>query len=441
MKRTFSSTLTVKKIQDQHVPRYLFWLYLYYIIDFFLRFSERIPAYGALRPTLILTVVIAVLLMSQKKKFGDTVNEPVFKTIKWLIIFLITTLPLVSYPGSVIKNNLPFFVKAVMFLYFTVFIITTEKRLRIFLFTFIVCQVFRVLEPLYLNITTGYWGSRTYIGEGEFAQRLAGGPYDVINGNGLGFVIVTIIPYLYYLLWRAPRISYKVIFTILLPVLIYTLVLTMSRGAFIALLVVVWMIFKESKNKFGIIVVVMMAMSVIWTNLSDIHKDRYLSLVSSDTVQSSSAQGRVHGMMSEFGVALERPIIGHGLGTSMEAKSHSGVGYQVAHNLYAEVLIEIGALGLIMFFMFMKSLYTKFKENMSKIKLIEQVGANTFGWRLNSALATVFWMYAIYSINYYGLTNYYWYMYAGLLVAFSRIYFTEKEKIQQKEALIDHEEG
>ena len=86
------------------------------------------------------------------------------------------------------------------------------------------------------------------MGGGEFAGRLAGAPADVINANELGFVIVTVIPFLHYLL--LPRgAKGKIAYFLLIIPLLFALMLTMSRGAVLALLVIGWMIFKESKNK------------------------------------------------------------------------------------------------------------------------------------------------------------------------------------------------
>src|SRR5690606_1226423 len=124
----------------------------------------------------------------------------------------------------------------------------SDKRLKWALVVFVGCQVIRVLEPLYLNITDGYWGSKTHLGGGEFASRLAGAPTDVINPNELGFVIVTAIPFLHYLLFSRGWIC-KLIYLSLMPALMYALILTMSRGAFLALLVVAWVVWKESKHK------------------------------------------------------------------------------------------------------------------------------------------------------------------------------------------------
>ena len=419
---------------DQLVNKYLFGLYIYFVFDFFLHLSARIPGYGVIRPTLLLAVLIILALIAQKDKFSVVIHDPVFKTIKVLLIYLIVSLPLVTWPGSVLMNNLPVFIKAIVFLFFTALIIDTEKRLKIFLSVFISCQVFRVLEPLYLNITSGYWGDSTYLGGGEFASRLSGAPADIVNPNGLGFVIVTIVPYLYYLAWQSSSKFLKFLFLMVSPLLVYALVLTMSRGAFLALLVVLWMIFKKSRHKIFLIMVMAVGLVIIWSNLSENHKDRYLSLISSDARQSASAEGRWQGMVNEFGVGMERPIIGHGLGTSKEAKVHAGRGWMISHNLYIEILIEIGLVGFILFFSFLKSIYSKFKKNYEKMQEYGVTDEGSFIWRLNTALTAVFWMYVVYSFNYFGLSVYYWYLFAGLVIAFSKIYFS-KEPAQRKEAV------
>ncbi len=412
--------------QDQQVSSFLFWLYIYFIIDFFLHLSARIPGYGVIRPTLLLVVLITISLVSQKDKYYEVVNDPIFKIIKKLIIYLIITLPLVTWPGSVI-GNVPGFVKAVVFFYFTALIIDTETRLKIFLIVYVLVQTFRVLEPLYLNVSEGYWGSQTHIGHGEFAERLSGAPTDIVNPNGLGFVIVTLIPFLYYLVWQSPSKILKLLSLGVSPLLIYALVLTMSRGAFLALLVVFWMIFKESKHKFSFVMILLLGAMAIWPNLTENQKDRYMSLISSDAKQSKSVDGRWSGMANEFGIALERPIVGHGLGTSREAKMHANGRAQISHNLYAEVLIEVGGIGLVIFFLFLKSIYIKLKENLEKIRLYQTSDESAFVQRLNTALKAVFWMYVVFSINYFGLSTYYWYLFAGLTVAFSRIYSTNND--------------
>ncbi len=412
-------SISRERISTHTVSTFTFIFYLYFIIDYFLRFSERIPGYSSLRPTLLGILIISVLLFVQREKLRGRFDDPVFRGFFFLVGYIILTLPLVEWPGSVLRGNWETFLKAVVFLFFTALTIDTEKRLKWFVSVFVFCQVFRVLEPLYLNITQGYWGSATHLHGAEFANRLSGAPADIINPNELGFVIATAIPFLHYLLWPKGWLS-KSVYLVLIPLLLYALILTMSRGGFIALLVVAFFVFKESTRKSGLIALGVIIVFTSFSIMTPVQKDRYLSLIDRDTAGGASAEGRLRGMVNEFKVGLSRPIVGHGLGTTPEAKAHKLGSRQASHNLYAEVLIELGIVGFVIFIMFLMKIARKLSLVRKRIAGIVSDPGNYF-WRLNKVLLCVFWMYVVYSINYWGLSQYYWYLFAGLVIAFGRL--------------------
>lgn len=423
-----SAKASLKKIKTfEPVSTFTFGLFTYFNIDFFLHLSARIPGYGLIRPTLLLVLFLTFLLFTQRHKFHDIYQTEPFKRIKWLIFYLGLSFFLVRWPGSAL-NNLPLFVKAVCFFFFTAMIVDSTKRLKMFLLVFICCQLLRVYEPLYMNLTQGYWGDKTYLGAGEFAQRLGGAPSDIINPNELGFVIATMVPFLYYLLWGG-RFKAKVLFLILLPPLLYALILTMSRGALLALLVVGWMVFRVSKYKILLIVAALGVAVAGWSVMTDVQKDRYLSLVSSDSVSegaAASADGRFRGMVNEMTLGLTtRPILGNGLGTTGEVKAHELGRSQASHNLYAELLIEVGAVGMFFFLSYLVNLRKYLKTLIDRLKSQQEAADSLFWMNLSYALIAVFWMYAVYSVNYYGLSVYYWYLFGGLVIAVDRIYKRE----------------
>lgn len=404
------------------VSSFTFFIFILYQLFFFLNIPQRISGIGVLRPTVLLFLIISILLIAQRDKIAQKFNQPIFKAFSAFLIVLIVTLPFVTYPGSVLRANLQIFIKAIVFLYFCALILDTEKRLKISLFVFIFCQVFRVLEPLFLNITTGYWGSSTHMGGGEFASRLSGAPADVINPNELGFVIVTAIPFLHYFLLPRGWIS-KLLYFGLLALLLYALILTMSRGAFLALIVVGWFVFKESKRKillicFGV-VGVMAALSV----MNDTQRERYLSLFSSDTKQSASAEGRINGIIKEVELGLRRPIFGFGLGTTPEAKYHNFGRRQASHTMYGELLIEVGIVGMYFFMRFIIAIRRQLKEG-----IVSSETCSDFYKSLFKICNVVFWMFAVYSINYWGLSQYYWYNLAGIVIAASLLMNMNKIK-------------
>jgi O-antigen ligase/polysaccharide polymerase Wzy-like membrane protein len=399
----------------------VFWIYLYFLVDFFLHLSARIPGYGVIRPTLLLVALIAGLLFVQRESLKGKIRDPIFQAVLVLLGYMVLSWPLVEYQGSVIRHNLPEFIKAIVFLFFTALIIDSRGRLVLFLWVFVGCQVIRVLEPLYLNLTEGYWGSATHLGGGEFADRLAGAPTDVINSNELGFVIATAAPFLHYLLFTG-RWYAKLLYLILVPCLLYAMILTMSRGAFIALLVIGWMIFKESSHKFLLILLAIGIGVAGWSVMDPVQKDRYMSLVSSNTAGSATAQGRLGGILAEFKLGMTRPVVGHGVGTTPEVKANTWGSTQASHNMYGELLIEIGVIGFVLFLRFIVKIYQQFRRNQQLLReLMTSESANRFYWNLNRALIALFWMYAVYSLNYWGLSQYYWYLFGGLAIAFGQI--------------------
>lgn len=396
----------------------LFWLYMYFLVDFFLHLAQRIPFYGHIRPTLLLVLLISAGLYVQRDRLKGRSKDPIFKAIFIVIGYIVISVPVVEFPGSVVKNNLPDFIKAIVFLFFTALVLDSEKRLRIFLLVFIGCQLFRILEPLFLHVTTGYWGDRTYLGEGDFAGRLAGAPSDIINPNGLGFVIATTVPFLHYLLLGRGKLA-SFIYISIMPLLLYALILTMSRGAFLALLVVAWIVFKSSRHKMLLIVVAIGIVFGGWSVMTPVQKDRYLSLVSSDTRGAATTDGRIHLIWHEFELGFERPVVGHGLGTTGESKYHSWGRRQASHNMYGELIIELGLIGFALFIKFIIAIYRRLQENRKRLLLLD--GRNPFLENLNRVLLAVFWMYVVYSLNYYGLSQYYWYLLGGMTIAFGRV--------------------
>ncbi|MGX1199781.1 O-antigen ligase family protein [Marinobacter sp. MBR-105] len=419
------------KVSDQVVSSFTFVFFLYFTLDFFLRFSVRIPGYSSLRPTLVAVVVLALSLFLQREKLVEKFQHPIFKPIFVLLAYIVISLPLVEWPGSVIRNNLDPFVKAIVFLFFTALIVDTRKRLVWFIVIFVFCQVVRVLEPLYLNLTQGYWGSSTYLSTNEFANRLAGAPTDVINPNELGFVIVTVIPFLHYLLWTG-RWRLKVFYLVLMPLLLYALILTMSRGAFLALMVVSFFIFKESRHKTALVGVAVMAIVTAFSVMTPVQKERYLSIIDRDVEGGASAEGRIQGMIQEFRLGLSRPVVGHGLGTTGEAKAHKLGRRQASHNLYAELLIEIGFIGFAIFMVFLFRAFRQLKCLQIEFGRTARTKVS-FYENLNKVLICLFWMYAVYSINYWGLSQYYWYLFGGLTIALGRLAMLQKS-IPMREA-------
>ena len=138
-----------------------FVLYLAYLVSFFLRIPARLPILGLVRLDLLLVFLISYLIFSVRRP-GALKLDNASRYLLAILMYSLVTLPLVEWPGSVINNGMIAFIKGCIFYFFTVNLIVSENRLKWILVVFIACNLVRIFEPLFLNLTTGYLGSSTH---------------------------------------------------------------------------------------------------------------------------------------------------------------------------------------------------------------------------------------------------------------------------------------
>ena len=399
-------------------------LYLLFVISWFLHVPARLEILGAIRFDLVLVCILAALAATRGNMTSRTISDA-DRVLRVLIVYSVLTIPFVYWPGSVIKSGLPNFLKAVVFFYFTIAFLRTEADLRRFVFVFVSVQMVRVLEPLYLHLVHGYWGSQASMANWESMSRLSGAPSDVINPNGLAFVICTVLPFLLFMASLSSRLRLAAV--LLVPAVLYALALTGSRSGIIGLLIVVLGVAIKSRNLATLLFVMIVGLVVGglgFTFLSTDMQDRYLSILGRGEKNIGTAEDRLEGMTEQLGVLMHRPIFGHGLGTSPEANAHfttSGpyAGWQMpAHNLFLEVGQEIGLIGVIIFVFFAKAIISGFARSRRALSRHDNAG---FLQRLIDAMQVWLAMNVVFSFASYGLSSYEWYLFGGLSVVVQRL--------------------
>ncbi|WP_323753761.1 O-antigen ligase family protein [Marinobacter sp.] len=410
-----------------------FFLFILYLVSFFLHLPSRITILGHIRFDFILVALISFLIISSNPKEKKHIDNA-SKYLLAIFCYAIISVPLVEWPGSVLKSGIVEFIKAAIFYFFTVSLVCNEARFRLVIIVFVVCNFIRVVEPLYLNITDGYLGGVTHLGDGEFAGRLSGAPSDVVNPNGLAFIIATIFPFMHYVFAQSSKSAFT-IYLILVPILLYTMGLTLSRSGLLALFIIGVGIWAKSIRKIRLLIFAIIGLILVGTSLSEIQKDRYLSIISDDARQSATAEGRIEGWSEDFEVALNRPIVGHGLGTSREANWNFSGRDQISHILWAEIWQEIGLIGLTFFLLYLFAMIKNFREAGVLIK--QHLPPNDFLYRANEAMQVWLLMNLLFSLASYGLKSYEWYFFGGLSVVMLKFV---KEKVTRENALTAKED-
>ncbi|WP_242012427.1 O-antigen ligase family protein [Pseudodesulfovibrio cashew] len=185
------------------------------------------------------------------------------------------------------------------------------------------------------------------------------------NPNSFASTVCLTIPYA-YALFRDSAIPFRrIVKPLLLGLFVLSavcVVLTGSRTGFASLAFLAVIYILANKHSFRNFVLLGVAFVVIWTFTPGPQKERILSTIyskdeieldymSEKTVESAtvSAESRILGLVNGFELMCRRPI-GYGVGGFATARALVGGPYGLrSHNLYGQVMGELGILGIILF--------------------------------------------------------------------------------------------
>lgn len=395
-------------------------LFTFFIISYFLRFTSRYSWLGNFRFEMLLGVVILICILQgpDRDKWRQSIS--VSKRLYYFVLYVIVSLPLVTWPGSVLRFHLEEWFKVLMFFVFVVALVRTTQHLKWIFFVFMGTQIVRILEPLYLHVTTGYWGSAAYSHVGASMTellRLSGAPDDVVNPNQLAWVIVNMVPFVYYLLWKEGKFG-KVLSLLSAPFFIYCLLLTGSRSGLLSLAFVLLTIVFFSKNRTkNLLIALAIALPVAmfaFGGIGSSMQTRYLSLFENNVAGSDTAHRRVDSLLRGISSISNNPLFGNGLGTSKETNYNIfGGRANLTHDLYLETFQEVGLIGFIFLMSYILAIFKSLKE--ARRLLIEQ-GRSENDWLYRMITATQAWvvMDLFYSLSCFGLRSWEWYFFGGV---------------------------
>jgi O-antigen ligase len=399
-----------------------FYFFCAFIVSYFTRITARVGFLGSIHFDLILAALTAAAIAfgATRHQGSSAKLDPVARQLWILLAYILMTIPFVEWPGSVI-HNLEGYAKSLCFFFFVVATVDTTRKLRILVTVYAATQVFRVLEPLGMHLRSGYWGSFTSLGNWEYMDRLSGSPYDIINPNGLGFVIIMALP-LVYLIVRPDTAARRVLFGCLVAAMSYALVLSASRSGFLGLVFLGVLSIWRSKHRAAYLTAGIIVAVVGLGLMSSLQRERYVSIFSHSAKGGATAEARITGVIGDFKVSLRRPLFGHGLGTSREANANFRGEDLPSHNLYTEVAEELGYVGLVLLLMliwsFLKACWTA-QRLLSAAPLTEprlRFLHDVAGTLVVVVAVDLFFIFAA-----FGFSEPYWYFFGGLSVVTARL--------------------
>ena len=227
--------------------------------------------------------------------------------------------------------------KFVVFYILVVSTVRTEEQLRFVVVAFI------AIMALYI----GHSFREFLCGKGLFSmgvKRMIGVDITMGAPNSFGPTILYSLPMIYPLWYEAQKRWQKLLLIGYVLLAGSCILLTGSRTSFVGMLSLSFLALAFSKHRYAFAIGLIIAVPLVWAVMREDLQNRYMTLVDPSYGPASaqaSARGREKGFWDGMRNWQEHPVTGVGPGCNGLAVGHR----MQAHNLYGQLLGELGTLG------------------------------------------------------------------------------------------------
>lgn len=321
------------------VALFLFTLVLY------ARPAEFYPSAATRSLALVIGILLlAVFTATHLTLEGNLTARPA--EVKLALLFMLAgllSIPL-AIDASIAWNEFTnTFVRGILIFIVIVNVVRTPTRLKTMLFLSVVAALVLSMEAmndyrLGLNTVEGYRAAGR--GTGIFG-----------NTNDMALHVVTMLPIVVVFFLSSKGPLKKIIHAACAAFMMFGIVLSYSRGAFLGLMVMaVFFALKLGKrSKFEIVMLLIGGAIAMILLAPSGYGDRLLSIFMPGLDPNGSAETRRGELLRSAYVALRHPLLGIGMGNYQPNMSYNGL---VTHNSYTQVGSEMGMLALLLYTMF-----------------------------------------------------------------------------------------
>jgi len=302
------------------------------------------PQLAALHADTLLAGFLLVSLVIHKKLKGERF---IFLQERMSLLLMLMVMALaLSVPGSVWPSNsvktLTDFLRTIMYYLLIVNIVTDEKRLKGFIWMFILANGYDAISS-----AIAYFGGSLMFAQGiDRAESLSGA-----DPNTLAVNLDLAIPFMVFaFVWTKNRFL-RVALVVLSAAAVFTVAITGSRGGVIGLVLALFFVWLLSPKRILTASVFLLVMAVGWVVLPPQYKTRYSSIFNSEV--DPSTQGRFNAWKAGVNMFIARPLTGVGVGCFPVAYASGDYSDRASwlrpHSLYVQLIAELGLVGVLTF--------------------------------------------------------------------------------------------
>lgn len=385
-----------------------------YLVVILVRPGEVYPILGNIRFELLVVAWIGIVIVTHRVvgknlSLDDRISKATFAFFGIALLSIVQAFDIKQSYDYAYSQMFPMLIFFITILSFT----SRVKDIRLLIWVYLCVVAFLAWIPIF-NYSHGI-GSELI---GVDVLRSKGQTSGVAGHVALANIMTQSLAFGYFIFLGTEGKIQKGILVGFFTIYLSACIASGSRGGFIGLLICGLIVIIRAKNR-GITIGFVLGALIL---ASFLIRGEYLNWMSTilDFGQTEySASTRWDGLRHGIEMAARRPILGVGIGCYGVARS-AWFGWNIwAHNLYGELIGELGLLGLISWSWIV---YLCFKE-IGNIKAFvrSRKYIDPFFGHLADACWAVLVLRIIIGMTTHSLMSHIWYLTAGLLVVASRI--------------------
>jgi probable O-glycosylation ligase (exosortase A-associated) len=394
-------------------------LFLFTVILYF-RPYEYVPALAAYYSMAywVALVTLVVFVPSQFALDGTITARPrEVNLVLLLCVGALLSMPLAINPGEAWATFNETFIKAVLMFIVMINVVRTERRLfGLLLLTMLVSLT------LSLDALNDYRLGNFAV-EGYRVKGAIGGMFR--NPNDLALHLVTVVPIGVGLLFSRRNKVKKALLAVCVLLFVLAIVVTFSRGGFLALMAVsaflAWKLGR--RNRLAVALIVILGGGAMLALSPGAYSGRLASITNFSLDPNGSANARQALLIRSIKTTIGNPLFGIGMGNFHIVS----VREQVSHNAYTQVSAEMGIPSMIVYIMFILACLKRLRQMEKETIDSPSASARKFYYLAVGFQAAIIG-YMVHS--FFASVAYNWYIYylIGYSICLRRLYINEQKK-------------
>lgn len=329
-----------------------------YVIIWYLQLGTRIDFFGKIRFEFLLGGFLSLFALM---KFQSSTGKPspISSYVKLFFVVVIIQIPF-SYAFS---TSLDTFINRVFkFSLLALFIssfILSPKALKFLLIALFIAWM-KLCQEGFLGWLTG-----SLVWQNQGIMRLHGSISVLAHPNSFSGFAVGLMPFIYFLFPVAPKLG-KLFLLAMTVFAMIIIIFTGSRTGYVAFFGFLFYVFWNSKNKLKYTLVFIMLFLIGLPFVPEQYKERFESIYTLEEKAGNSSGTRIQILEDAVSIFFDHPF-GVGVRAFPSIRMDTFGRLQDTHNLYLEILTNLGIQGFIVFVLLILSIFKMLKVDRDKL--------------------------------------------------------------------------